>query len=390
MQAPDELAMKSSHRLLSLDAFRGLTIAAMILVNNPGSREHRFGFLEHADWHGWTPTDLIFPFFIFIVGASIAYAIRKYSSAGTQYSVVHLRILRRTVILLSLGVFLNFFDDLLHYVYGHEETLALGRLRILGVLQRIAMVYFVTSLLALHCGIRVQMILALVLLLGYWMLLSRFPDEHNLVENLSPEENVVRAVDRSVLGDDHLFTRGRNKPTDPEGLLSTFPAIVTGLLGYWTGLYVQRKPRKYLTVGWLLLGGLICTFLGLAWHTVLPINKRIWTSSFVMFSGGAAIISFAVCFWILDVIGWRRVGVPFHVLGINAFFAYFTSHMLDGILSTAVVDHEPVRIWVFESFLLPWHSDPRVASLVYAVVVVTCFWVGLWWITRRRGGTLRV
>jgi predicted acyltransferase len=368
---------------VSLDVFRGLTIIAMILVNNPGSRVERYGPLAHAEWDGCTPTDLIFPFFLFIVGTSTAFSLRKHIGAGHASMHIYLRIARRTFVLFALGVFLNFFGDFLDFAYGHLDAVAIDNLRLLGVLQRIALVYCAVSLIVLHLSVRHQLLLAATVLLGYWTLLSCLPNPYDQSTNLSPEGNVVRIVDRALLGNSHLFTHGQHKPTDPEGLVSTLPAIVTSLIGYWTGLFLLRKGANLATIGWFVGIGVSCIIIGLSWDSILPINKRLWTSSFVMLSGGLAMIAFAACCWTFDVsnlASWRH---PFEVVGRNAIFAYVASHMLGQYLSKATIGMMSLREWLFESTVTPWLTDGRLASLVFAVAVVVIFWLVLWAMSRR-------
>ncbi|HEX6962425.1 MAG TPA: heparan-alpha-glucosaminide N-acetyltransferase domain-containing protein, partial [Lacipirellula sp.] len=271
-----------AQRLLSLDAFRGATILAMILVNNPGDWSNLYWPLGHAAWHGWTPTDLIFPFFLFIVGTSLAYSLRKYRELGGATPELYARIIRRTCTLFLLGVGMALFGHACDRCFGDEETLALGRLRYLGVLQRIALVYFFASLIALKIRVAGQVVLAATILLGYLALLAWFPSSGDYPSNLSPAGNVVRQVDLQVIGADHMYTQAEREKTEPEGLLSTLPAIVTALLGYWTGLVIQRRGANWHAIIILFACGLALAAVGLLWNQIYPINKKLWTSSFVL------------------------------------------------------------------------------------------------------------
>jgi predicted acyltransferase len=216
-------------RLLALDAFRGITILAMILVNNPGSWAHIYWPLEHAKWHGWTPTDLIFPFFLFIVGTSLAYSFRKYREGNTIAPAVYWRIARRSATLIFLSWLPALHLRAIDYSTGAASSLELDTLRLPGVLVRIAVVYFLTALAVLHFKFRTQVIVAAAILFGYWALLAALPNPNDYTSNLSREGNLVGKIDREVLGTNHMWSG--DPITDPEGLLSTLPAVVTALLG---------------------------------------------------------------------------------------------------------------------------------------------------------------
>src|SRR3972149_4613061 len=245
-------------RLLALDAFRGLTIAAMILVNNPGSWGDLYWPLDHAPWHGWTPTDLVFPFFLFIVGTALAYSLRKYRDGAGVAPAVYGRIARRPAVLLFPGWLPGLLLRSISYASGAAATLDLATLRLPGVLVRIALVYLATSLVVLHTSFRTQIALAATLLLGYWALLAWLPNPGDYQANLSPDGNVAKVVDLALLGESHLYTQAQREKTDPEGLLSTLPAIATALLGYWTGLAIQRRGITGGAVARLVSAGVAC------------------------------------------------------------------------------------------------------------------------------------
>jgi predicted acyltransferase len=379
----------ASQRLLSLDVFRGLTILGMILVNNPGSWSHMYWPLGHADWHGWTPTDLIFPFFLFIVGTSLAYSLRKYRDGATISSAVYWRIVRRTATLFLLGLGLGLFGKLCGIWFGGEDSLHLDELRIPGVLQRIALVYFAASMIALYASRRVQAVIAAVLLLGYWALLAWLPPAQSPAARLSPKGNVVRVVDRALLNDGHLYTKATSAPTDPEGLLSTLPAIVTAILGYWTGLAIQRRGCNWRTVALLFVGGLAIAVAGLAWHETLPINKKLWTSSFVLLTGGLAISSLAVCLAVFDVAGMRRLGRPFEIVGVNAIFVFVGSSLLARLLASTHVGEQTTKDWLYQKLFTDHIADAKLASLSFALATIACWWIVLW-VMARRGWSVRV
>jgi len=386
--APESAATNvGTGRLLSLDVFRGVTILAMILVNNPGKwgLKYQYWPLEHAEWHGWTPTDLIFPFFLFIVGTSLAYSLRRFREGAYLNSSVYWRILRRTLTL----IFLGWFPALLFksIAAAHGETFDLSNLRIFGVLVRIAIVYFFTSLIVLNIPLRGQVVLGIILLLGYWATLAFLPDPHDYRKNLSNEGNVTVVVDRFLVGDKHMYHG--DPPTEPEGFLSTFPAIVTALLGYWTGLFIQRRGVNYRAVALLAAYGLALAALGQTWHLIFPINKKIWTSSFVLLTGGLAMIVLAACLVIFDIRGWRRLGRLFEVVGINAIFVFVASGLVARMLGDIKIGSVSAHDWIFHTLFTSHIDNPKLASLGMALLTVA-FWWFVCWLMSRLGWAIRV
>lgn len=383
----------SSTRLLSLDVFRGLTILGMILVNNPGDWGSIYAPLEHAAWHGWTPTDLIFPFFLFIVGTSLAFSLKKYREGAAIDPAVYTRIIRRTLVLIALGLGLGLFGRLCDIWIKGESGLHFDTLRWPGVLQRIALVYFAASLIVLHVNTRGQVALAAALLLGYWGILAWLPAGGSYADRLSPEGNVVRQVDRVLIGENHMYTRAKSEKTDPEGLLSTLPAIVTALLGYWTGLVIQRGGKNYRTVNWLIVGGMIVFAVGLAWNQAFPINKKIWTSSFVLTTGGLAAVGLGLCLALFDVAGYRRFARPFEIVGVNAIFVFVASGMLARFLGTKTVQtaagEQSLHGWIYENVFTNNITEPKLASLACALATIAFWWLILWAMSRR-GWAIRV
>jgi predicted acyltransferase len=371
-----------------------MTILGMILVNNPGDWGHLYGPVAHADWHGWTPTDLIFPFFLFIVGTAMAYALRKYRLGASLDRGVYVRILRRTALLLLLGLLLNSAGGWMGLLVGKSPAIEWSTLRLPGVLQRIALAYLLGSLLVLHTSLRTQGVVAVAILLGYWGLLARFPSPTDYEANLSATSNVVRSIDIAVLGTNHMYTQSTSEPTEPEGLLSTLPAVVNVLLGYWVGLWTQRCPIDRRLCWQLFVAGLLVAVLGLIWDQVLPINKKIWTSSFVLLTGGLATSGLAICLATFDAAGWSRLARPWEIVGQNAIFAFVASGLVGRLLTLIELtraDGSAVTLkqWVFDHWFTSWISPPELASLAFAVVTV-----GIWWAIlagmARFGWTLRV
>ncbi len=379
-------AKAGSGRLLSLDVFRGLTILAMILVNNPGG-EPTYWPLDHAKWHGWTPTDLIFPFFLFIVGTSLSYSLRKYRHGAEIQPAVYWRIVRRTTLLIFLGWMPSLLLKTIHAFHG--AAFDLGDLRIFGVLVRIALVYFFTSLIVLHVSLRAQVALGVAILAGYCAALTCLPDPHNSTLNLTREGNVVGAIDRALIGPQHMWSGDR--VTEPEGLLSTLPAIVTALMGYWTGLFIQRRGVNYHTVAILAACGLACAALGQGWDHFFhfPINKKLWTSSFVLLTGGLAMVVLSGCLMKFDIWGWRRLARLFEVVGINAIFVFVGSGLLAILLRDMRIGTLSGHGWLYSHLFTSWIHNPQLASLGYALMVVI-FWWFVCWVMSRLGWSIRV
>jgi predicted acyltransferase len=352
-------------RLLSLDAFRGLTVAAMVLVNNPGTWRAVYPPLRHAEWHGWTPTDLVFPFFLFIVGVAIPLALGRRLSEGQTRSGVVAKILRRSAIICGLGL-------LLHAVPNFD----LATLRIPGVLQRIALCYLVVALIFLWTGWRVQLGLTITLLLGYWAAMTLVPVPGFGAGRLDPEGNLAAYIDRALFGP-HVWRAAR--VYDPEGLLSTVPAIATTLAGVLAGHWLKTsRSRRRIVLG-LLVAGLAAIVLGEVWHAWFPINKALWTSSYAVFTAGAALVVLAACYWLVEVRGHRRWARPFAVLGVNALALFFLSSLVARLLIVIKVQgaagRTPLHAWLFEHLFAPW-AIPVNASLAYAVAYLVV-WLGV-------------
>lgn len=363
----------TSSRLLSLDAFRGLTVAAMILVNNPGDWGHLYAPLEHAHWNGWTPTDLIFPFFLFIVGVSITFALGR--QTGEQKAVVG-KIIRRSATLFLLGLFLNFFPKF-----------NLLTVRIPGVLQRIALVYLICSLLFLNTTPRQHLYLLLTVLAGYWLLMTQVPVPGVGYANLEPETNLAAWLDRTVLTPAHVYKPA--KVWDPEGILSTLPAIGTGLLGMLTGYWLRRTDVSAAErIAWLFAAGCLTTLAGLCGDGFFPINKALWTSSFVLLAGGLAMLGLALFYWLVDVKQYRRGVLPMVAFGVNAITVFFLSGLIPrilGMIKVAAPDGSEVSLqtYLYRQFIAPPFSDPRNASLAGALTFVLIWFVVLWWLYRK-------
>jgi predicted acyltransferase len=357
-------------RLVSLDAFRGITIAGMILVNNPGSWSHVYPPLLHAEWHGWTPTDLIFPFFLFIVGVAITLSFQKHLEAQDKKQL-YIKIIRRTFILFGLGLLLSafpFFD--------------LTKIRIPGVLQRIAVVYFFTAIITLNTRLKTQILITGGLLLFYWAIMKLIPVPGHGAGNLSIEGNLAAYVDNALFHG-HMW----KKTWDPEGLLSTIPAVATALTGVLTGQLLQSGKDRMEIAGWMFVVGWMAIIAGLFWHIIFPINKALWTSSYVIFTSGAALQFLGFCYWLIDIKDWKAWAKPAVIYGTNAITVFVLSGLVAKIMIfTKVMGPQgqeiSVKSWVYQNIFASWAS-PVNASLIFAVVNIL-FWLFMMWLLYRK------
>jgi predicted acyltransferase len=373
-------AARPTPRLLSLDVFRGLTIAAMLLVNNPGTWSHVYPPLEHAEWNGWTPTDLVFPFFLFIVGVATALSLGGLRDAGTGRAKVFRKAFVRAAIIFGLGLLLQGFP---HYNLPH--------LRIPGVLQRIAIAYLLTAIVVLLTGVRGQVLTLLGLLLGYWTLMTLVPVPGVGRGVLEPEKNLSNWLDFRLLGVNHVWQETRT--WDPEGLLSTLGAVASVLCGVLAGHWVRSRRRTDAKAFGLFYAGSMTLLLGWVWSHIFPINKSLWTSSYVLLSAGLACLVLSAIFWLVDIEGYRRWTVPFLVFGTNAITAYWLSTLcgivLDWITLGSVKGEQMVlKTYLYETFFASWLA-PANASLAYAVAYVMV-WLGLLSFLYRRRIFIRI
>ena len=372
-------AITPNTRLVSLDVFRGITIAGMTLVNNPGTWAHIYWPLEHAEWSGWTPTDLVFPFFVFIVGVATPLAFARRVEAGGTMRDLYWKIIRRTLIIFAVAMILAGFP---HY---HLSTI-----RIPGVLQRLAVCYLVASIIYLKTRPRTQIIIALVLLVLYCLVMTHFSAPGFPSGDLSKEGSLASYIDRIVFGP-HVWSQG--KVYDPEGLLSTIPSICTALFGVLAGQWLRSDKTDYEKVAGLFFAGACCIVIGWAWNPFFPINKALWTSSFVFFTGGMALQFLAFCYWLIDIKNFKAWAKPFVVFGVNAIALYVGSGLMErlmGLIKISQADGNQTSLdsWIYQNAFLTWLS-PINASLAYAIAFVL-FWLGLMWILYSRKIFIRI
>lgn len=362
--------LKPSKRLTSLDVFRGITIAGMILVNTIGvaGEKNVYPPLLHADWNGFTPTDLVFPFFLFIVGAAMAFSFSKYKEGNKPTPTVYWRIIRRSLILFALGILLNGFWE-----YNWSS------IRLMGVLQRISLTYLIASLIVLNVPRKGQWAIAAFLLVGYWFAMSLIPVPDYGMGNLTRVGNLGAYFDRLIIPTAHLYKGDDfNGMGDPEGLLSTLPAVVSVLFGYITGDWLRQQPIKSSTSMDLVQLGLSCLVIGQVWDFWFPINKKLWTSSYVMFTTGWALLLLAACYESIEVRQRQRWTKPFEMMGLNAIFIFVASVLLIKILVKTKIgtgENAPTTfIWIYNHFFMPLVGAMN-GSLLFALVTVLLWWL---------------
>lgn len=383
-------------RLLSLDVFRGITVAAMLLVNNPGSWSAIYPPLRHAEWHGWTPTDLIFPFFLFIVGITTHLSLAARRAADVDDSVLVRQILRRGALIFVLGFLLSAFPFFTWTAMAGDADPSIwtriadrfANVRIPGVLQRIGIAYACGALLSLRTTLRQQVTILAVLLLGYWVIMTTLPvPDHGYPGALvlhQPGMTMAAWVDRLLL-DGHLWAATRT--WDPEGVLSTLPAIGTVMLGILGGRWIASSRPLSERVAAMFAVGTLCAIAGAMWGWSFPINKGIWTSSYVLFTAGLAAIALATCMWIIDeqrVTWWTR---PFVIYGVNPLLAFLGSGLMARLIYSLVkVEYEgrpmAVQAAIYQAAFASWLA-PRNASLLFAVTFVA-LWLGILTLLHRR------
>lgn len=343
------------NRILSVDIFRGMTIVLMILVNTPGTWSAVYAPFRHAEWHGYTPTDLVFPFFLFIVGTSITFSYRNRNANATTYKKISIRTLK----LIGLGLFLGAF--MLSFPFIKD----FNNIRFPGVLQRIGVVYFFASILFLNVNWKTLIGVAAALLLGYWLLMVFVP-VNGMVSTLErAPNNLANWVDVKIFGP-HNY----KADYDPEGLLSTIPAIVSSLLGIFTGLILLSKQEKKATILMGIGGSML--IIGHLWGWFFPINKALWTSSFVLVTAGWANLILALIYYLTDV---RNIefGSVFRYAGANAIVLYFLSSFISKLMGMIQIGETSLHGWLFGIIYANDYMSLQLSSLLYGLTVVAFY-----------------
>ncbi|MBI5743824.1 MAG: DUF1624 domain-containing protein [Elusimicrobia bacterium] len=367
----DNAQPRESSRLLSLDVFRGITIALMIIVNTPGNRE-AYSQLDHAEWNGCTMTDLVFPFFLFIVGVSVVFSLSKRLAENRTAGLAG-QIFKRALVIYALGMVLNAIPNY------HPSTI-----RVLGVLQRIAICYCFSSLLFLKTSLKTQIGITAAALLGYWLAMTYIPVPGFGAGVLTKDGSLASWLDRALLGA-HTYRSG---VYDPEGLLGTIPALATSMLGVFAGLWLRSARAQGDKVKGLIAAGAVAAGAGWLWGLVFPINKALWTSSYVLFTGGLAMWLLALCYWLIEMREIKAWGRPFEIFGINAIAAYMLPIFLLKFLVlyklpvAGAAEPEQLRVILCDQVFGTWLS-PLNASAAFAFSYML-LWLGAFWLLYRK------
>jgi predicted acyltransferase len=378
-----------NQRFYSLDVFRGATVALMIMVNNPGSWEHIYAPLDHAEWHGCTPTDLVFPFFLFAVGNAMAFVMPKIEAAGE--SVFWKKVLKRTFLIFLIGLFLNGFPFMKYDDDGNLIGKNYENLRIFGVLQRIALCYFFASIIVHFFKVRGAFVASAVILFGYWFLCIA----GNINDPFSLQGWFGTNIDKAILGEKHLY-KGEGVPFDPEGLMSTFAAIVQVIFGFLVGNYILQKGKTTEMLNGLFVAGCVLVITGMAWGMFFPLNKKIWTSSYTIYTTGLAVLVLSVMMYLIEFKNikgvWSRF---FDVFGKNALFIFVLSGVLPRLMgliriSNGVNDSGKPKFlnpfsWFYEhvcKYIFP--AEPKFGSFVYALCFIAMMWFFAWLLDKKK------
>lgn len=377
-----------NQRFYSLDVFRGATVALMILVNNPGSWAHIYTPLEHAPWHGCTPTDIVFPFFLFAVGNAMSFTMPRLEAAGTAVFIK--KVFKRAILIFAIGLLLNW-SPFVRWQDNHIVFKSWDNIRVFGVLQRIALCYFFASLIIYFFKTKGAFIASLLLLPGYWILciiLSHGADPYSL------EGFWGTHIDRTLLGDNHIY-KGEGVSFDPEGMISTITAIVNVVFGYIAGQYIQQKGKNFEMTSNLFVAGAVLIFAGFCWDMVFPINKKIWSSSFVVYTSGLALTVLAVMIHLIEFRQYK--GFPtgfFNVFGKNPLFIFVMSGFLSRALALIrIPNHTNAQGknvylspfgWFYDHICTRVFTYPNNNSLLYALCMVTFFWLIAYWLNSKK------
>jgi len=376
-----------NQRFYSLDVFRGATVALMILVNNPGSWGHIFAPLEHASWHGCTPTDLVFPFFLFAVGNAMAFVLPRLEEKNIFWQ----KVIKRTLLILLIGLLLNWFPFIKYNNAGSIIMKPFANLRFFGVLQRIALCYFCAAVIIHFFKVRGAFVVSCSILLVYWLLCVAT----NPLDSFSIKGWYGTLLDIKLFGTKHIYS-GEGVPFDPESLFSIFAAISQVIFGYLIGNYIVTKGKTHEMLNGLFIAGCVFIFAGFCWDMVFPINKKIWTSSYTIYTTGLALIVLSVLIYLIEFKnnrgGWTKF---FDVFGKNALFIFVLSGALPRLLGLIRISNgftpegkakylSPFS-WFYENVCkLIFPSDPRIGSFFYALCFIGMMWFFAWVLNKKK------
>jgi predicted acyltransferase len=386
-------ATAPSQRYYALDVFRGATVCLMILVNNPGSWSYIYSPLKHAAWEGCTPTDLVFPFFLFAVGNALAFVLPKMERMGHAAALA--KILKRGVLIFLIGLLLNWYPFI-----KWDNDLLVGKpfstLRIFGVLQRIALAYTFAALLIYFFKVRGAFYAAALILLGYWIGtgLSGYPAPDGSLDPFSLEGFWGTNLDRALLGADHMY-KGEGVAFDPEGIASTIPAIAQVIFGFLVGDYIRQKGKNEGMVANLFVAGIVLWVTGMAWGMVFPINKKIWSSSYVLYTSGLAAMALATFIQLIEFHGWKGYWSRFFdVFGKNPLFIFVLSafvpktlaliRIANGVNEQGQPKYTGPLGWFYENLCKPVSDKLENGSLLYAIIIIIIFWSIAWYMDKRK------
>lgn len=365
--------MNTSARNLSIDVLRGLTIALMIVVNTPGNYSTTFAPLLHADWHGFTPTDWVFPTFLFVMGNSMSFSFAK--NKLVEDNAFLKKVFFRAAVIFLIGYFLFWFPFVKYNAEGIIVFKPFANTRIFGVLQRIALAYLFASLAIRYLSAKGIIWFSILSLIGYRLLLFWFGD-------LSLEGNAGLKLDRWLIGENHMY-HGEGIAFDPEGVLSTLPAIVNVLAGYWAGIFITRKGPTYETVAHLMVAAVVLVFFALSWDMYFPINKKLWTSSYVLYTVGIDLMVLSVLLYLIDIQNIRRWTFFFEVLGRNPLFIYVLSEVLVILFLFFRIGDQRVYSWIYQHLFQPW-ADGYLGSFLFALSVLGICWAVGWILDKKK------
>lgn len=355
-------------RYLSLDVLRGLTICLMIIVNTPGSWSSVYAPFLHAPWHGFTITDLVFPTFLFVVGNAMSFSLKKFKDKPEANFLR--KVAKRTALIFLIGLFLNYFPFVFRNELNTIELKNLLDIRIMGVLQRIALCYGIAALVIHYLSKKGIIIFSVLTLLGYWAIMFYFGSQPT---PYSLENNAALKFDYLLIPIENLYG-GYGIPFDPEGLLSTLPAVINVIIGYFAGYYIQKFGNKNSTVLKLVVSGVLLIGIALVWDPFFPINKPIWTSSYVLYSSGFTLLTLAILMWLIEVKKFQNWTYFFEVFGRNPLFIYILSGLFIKLMSLITIDGESLTSLVYQNLFLSW-TEGKNASLLFAIFYMLVLWL---------------
>ncbi|MDG1276355.1 MAG: heparan-alpha-glucosaminide N-acetyltransferase domain-containing protein [Algoriphagus sp.] len=374
---PSSLQSPMSNRYLALDVLRGMTIAFMIIVNTPGSWSNLYGPLAHASWHGFTMTDLVFPTFLFVVGNAMSFAMKRLGEMSAEDFFK--KVGKRTVLIFLIGWLLNAFPFYEITESGSMTFINLGEVRLFGVLQRIALAYFFGALVLYLGGPKLGWIFSGIALLAYWGLMYFFGDPG---DPYGLEGNAAIKLDLAVIGAERMYT-GEGIPFDPEGILSTLPSIVNVIAGYLAGIFIQKNGNNFKTVRTLLVWSIGLVILSYVWDIVFPINKKIWTSSYVLHTVGRDLLILSVLIWFIEIRNWKGWTYFFEVFGRNPLILYVASGIVISIFSMIPIGDTTLKGAIYSNLFSNWLS-PKLASFLFAISYMLLIWVIGYWMDRKK------